>query len=247
MQTNSLSSTVQLQSTQARGVRHDWASRVILVAASIVLGALSAYLLTSRDFSFDLGITHAIQAIGIPWFERLMRAVSYPGYPPQLYVFLAFIPAILWIAGLKWEAVTEVFAIVGIGAVGMMVKLLVDRPRPTADIVNVWTVLDGGRLSFPAGHASSYVAILGFLLFVLWQSRQRTWWHIALNAVFSILIVLVGASRVYSGEHWFTDVIGGYSLGLIWLIVTIYVYQWGKSRFFVDKGTASHDPERQQI
>ncbi len=54
-----------------------------------------------------------------------------------------------------------------------------------------------------------------------------------------LLIALIGLARVYSGEHWFSDVVGGYLFGSIWLVLTIRFYDWGKSRFLVNQPTAA--------
>lgn len=53
-----------------------------------------------------------------------------------------------------------------------------------------------------------------------------------------MLIALIGLARIDSGEHWFSDVVGGYLVGTIWLVLTIYFYRWGKPRFFVNQPQA---------
>jgi undecaprenyl-diphosphatase len=55
---------------------------------------------------------------------------------------------------------------------------------------------------------------------------------------FAVLISLMGLSRIYQGEHWFSDVMGAYLLGSLWLALTIKLYRWGKPRFFVDQPVA---------
>jgi len=40
------------------------------------------------------------------------------------------------------------------------------------------------------------------------------------------LIVLIGPSRVFLGAHWASDVVGGYLIGTIWLILLILAYRW---------------------
>jgi len=131
----------------------------------------------------------------------------------------------------RWAAMAHVFA-VGIGVVGLVVKILVDRPRPSAALIQVANPnLDGGKYSFPAGHVESYVAILGFLWFLACISPSRSLWRALTLIVFGLMIALIGLARIYSGEHWFSDVAGGYLLGSIWLVLTIRFYDWGKSRF----------------
>ena len=210
---------------------------VTIVLATVGFIALSFMARSIRYFDFDLSAARALQAIHENAFDVLMRVVGTPGYPPQVYAEIVVLLVILWVVKLKWEALMEVFATVGIGVVGLIVKILVDRPRPTPDLINVMTSLDNGKQSYPAGHVESYVAILGFLWYLSYtllpKNSLRRWVQLL---VYGAMIVLIGFSRVYVGEHWLTDVIGGYLLGGIWLWLTIKLYEWGKPRFFKRKG-----------
>jgi undecaprenyl-diphosphatase len=53
-----------------------------------------------------------------------------------------------------------------------------------------------------------------------------------LLALLSVFIGLVGVSRIYLGQHWASDVLGAYLLGSLILAGVIFLYQWGKRRFF---------------
>ena len=82
--------------------------------------------------------------------------------------------------------------------------------------------------------------------FVLSASRSpsiRAWlWGGA-----AVLTLAVGASRVYLGAHWLTDVLGGYALGATWLAAVIAVTLWtkeGLGRSREEKGTADADASR---
>ncbi len=206
------------------------------ICASVLLLALAFSAHTTRFFPFDLTYERAVQTIHAGWFDMLMRAVGAPGYPPQVYVVVVAIVALLWILGWRWEAVAETFAIVGIGAVGLLIKVLVNRPRPLPSLVYVANPgLDGGKFSFPAGHVESFVAIFGFLIFLLLARGMPGVVRTLAILFFLGLIVLIGPSRMYVGEHWFSDVLGGYLFGSAWLALTIYFYRWGQGRFIKDK------------
>ena len=58
----------------------------------------------------------------------------------------------------------------------------------------------------------------------------------------SLLAGLMGVSRIYQGQHWFSDVMGAYLLGSVWLALTIKFYRWGKPRFFVHQPVAPAIP-----
>ena len=209
---------------------------LFVVAASIGLMALAVAAHTTHYFNVDLLIAQAVQSIQVPGFDLLLRGVGWPGYPPQLYVGLVLIFLVLFFFVSRWAAMAHLFATVGIGAVGLLIKMLVDRPRPSATLIHVANPnLDGGKYSFTAGHVESYVAVLGFLWFLAYFSQGRSLRRTSALMIFGVMIALIGLARIYSGEHWFSDVAGGYLLGSIWLVLTIRFYDWGKSRFLVKR------------
>ncbi len=217
------------------------AGSVLVGLASLALLVLAWLAHAVPYFGFDLSTTRAVQAIHVGAFDALMRIVAAPGYPPQVYLMVVLMLVILWAFKLKWEALAEVFAVLGIGIVGLIIKILVARPRPTPDLVNVMTALDNGGQSFPAGHVESYVAIVGFLWYLSYTLLPK---HAVSRfvelLVYGTMIAFIGLSRVYVGEHWLSDVIGGYLFGGIWLWLTIQLYEWGKPRFFKDKGSSAN-------
>ena len=61
--------------------------------------------------------------------------------------------------------------------------------------------------------------------------------------LFGGLVVLIGASRIYLGQHWASDVLGAYLLGSLTLVAYIQIYLWGKTRFFVHQPVAAVTPQ----
>ncbi len=217
------------------GEYHRFIVPVYVVFAALGLAYLSLTLRHAGPLPIDLTASHVVQSVHAVWYDLLMRFVGEPGYPPQVYPLVVWIILVLFLTGLKWEAVSEIFATVGIGVVGLIIKMFVDRPRPTPNLVTVLTVLDKGQMSFPAGHVESFVAIFGFLWFLSFVACKNVWVRTISLLFLGELMAIIGISRIYTGEHWLTDAIGGYLLGSLWLIATIWFYQWGKPRFFVQR------------
>lgn len=200
-----------------------------LILATVFLAILAFFANHYLYLPGDLSIARSVQSFRPPWFDFLMRAVSWPGYPPQVYVWSFAIPVVLFLLRRRWEAVMQLFATVGVGIFGYAIKFLVDRPRPTTEFVRIiHSGLEGGKMSFPAGHVEAYVAIFGFLFFLSWSLLpKRSWWRRVQLFFYSFMIFLIGISRIYSGEHWPSDALGGYLVGSIWLAITVEIYFWG--------------------
>ncbi|MEO7277469.1 MAG: phosphatase PAP2 family protein [Sphingomicrobium sp.] len=97
-------------------------------------------------------------------------------------------------------------------------KLLVDRPRPAveAHLVVVKTA------SFPSGHAANSM-IFYVTLALLLATRTRWKSHAIAGAI--LLSLMIGTSRVMLGVHWPSDVIGGWTFGLLWVVAAIALAQ----------------------
>jgi membrane-associated phospholipid phosphatase len=122
----------------------------------------------------------------------------------------------------------------------VLVKDLIGRPRPTADLVNVVARLQD--YSFPSGHVMYYLGFLGFIGFLVFSLLKPSLKRSLLLVIIGIPVVLIGVSRIYLGEHWASDVLGSYLLGSLTLVAIIQFYRWGKTRFFVHQPVAAAGP-----
>jgi len=220
-----------------------WRARVFqgyLVVATVAFGILVVLASLFNYFAIDLSITRAVQTISFPGFAGLMWWVSLIGYAPQIYLLVAALAVLLFALGLRWEAVVSLVAAGGAAGLGQLVKLVVHRPRPGANLVNVIQQLNS--FSFPSGHVLTYTAFFGFLFFLGVTLLKPSWGRTLLLVILGALVALVGVSRIYVGDHWASDVVGAYLLGSIWLVLTVYLYQWGKTRFFVRQPLAPEKP-----
>lgn len=85
---------------------------------------------------------------------------------------------------------------------------------------------DLSTFSFPSGHATGAVALVGMFCVFLYQEKENIkgadWW-ITLGILY---IILIGISRIYLGVHFLSDVIGGYLLGSLWIIVALSILEY---------------------
>ncbi len=114
--------------------------------------------------------------------------------------------------------------LIGAASTGYVMKILIERMRPSGLIPSLIET----SFSFPSGHATAAMAFYGFvayLLCTLFPAKKLT----VLAAAIAI-IVSVGFSRLYLGVHFPSDVLAGYILGCLWILVGIGVTERIQSR-----------------
>src|SRR5579863_3766196 len=190
----------------------------------ILFGLLATFVHFHPVLGVDVTITKDFQKDQSPWLSGLMTAVSYIGYQDWLSIGLVVVAAvILWLVDLRLEAITVAVVYAVSGLLNGLIKLIVNRPRPNASLVEVFRNASGQ--SFPSGHVMSYVAFWGLLFTfgVILFDRWR-WWRIALLVVSGFFVVMVGPSRIYLGAHWASDVLGAYLIEAALLGIALLIY-----------------------
>jgi undecaprenyl-diphosphatase len=156
----------------------------------------------------------------------LLQTISFLGKPVFLALVIAVAAGFAWHRGRHRVAAFLVTTSLGGGLVDSAVKILVDRPRPKVDHP-VATAL--GK-SFPSGHSMSSTIVYGAVLLVYMAAIPPRRRRLALAAT-TALVVAIGASRLFLGVHFLTDVLGGYVLGLAWLAGATAVFEvWREER-----------------
>jgi membrane protein DedA with SNARE-associated domain/membrane-associated phospholipid phosphatase len=165
----------------------------------------------------DLGVFDFLQQLRTGAADQVMVIVTQAG---SVGVMLPLVVVVL--AWLLWRRCWRTAAYwVGSAAFAeLMVQVLkytLARQRPLA-------LYDGGeQFSFPSGHATVSVVVLGFLAFLV-SRRQSGAWRTWVGIVATVYVVMVAFSRLYLGAHWFSDVVAGASFGLAWVAFVSMVY-----------------------
>ena len=170
---------------------------------------------------------------GPAWLEEVMRDFTALGSVTVLFLTVAAVVGYLWMVK-KYAAMALVVAATAGGlAVGSVLKYFFARPRPSVvpHLAGVMTA------SFPSGH-SMYSAIVYLTLGSL-LARLAPDWHVKIYFIIValVLIVLVGISRVYLGVHYPTDVLAGWTAGLVWALVCWLAARYLQRKRIVEKDT----------
>ncbi|WP_082100371.1 phosphatase PAP2 family protein [Demequina maris] len=146
--------------------------------------------------------------------------------PVFLPIVVAVIALLWWrITRSWWEPALLVGAMLLSTGLSVVLKLAVGRTRPAADLMSI----PGGETSgsFPSGHtigATTLILVVGYLL---WHEDAEASWALAGWTLASLaLIVLVGASRLYLGYHFLTDVLAGACVAVAVLGVVVGLERW---------------------
>ncbi|MFC2039527.1 phosphatase PAP2 family protein [Chloroflexota bacterium] len=114
----------------------------------------------------------------------------------------------------------------------LIIKLVVDRPRPpNLDTgTQSWYLIPGP--AFPSGHVLHFVFLYGLLFYLVPTLIKNRRTRLALRVFLGSMILLVGPSVVYTGRHWPSDALGGYIVGGFFLAALIWGYnRWKDGKF----------------
>lgn len=177
---------------------------------------------------WDVYITHEIQEFPSAGVGDLLVLVSLVGFWPWNFVLPLLAVGVM--LGLRWfvQAGFTMLSSAG-GLLAEVVKNMVDRPRPTPEFANIYAPLT--TFSFPSGHVTGYTVLFGFVFYLAFTSLPRTMvWRWVVMVVCVAMVVMVGPSRIYMGQHWASDVLAGYALGFAYLLLVIAAHQWWVAR-----------------
>ena len=186
-----------------------------------LFGGVVVDVLTSDPIVFaDVRIANLLAVFRTPALIHLFSWITLLGKWPVV-VGIAAITIIIWML-YKWRVFIVPFLITLLVSelFNWLGKIIIHRSRPDVALYVEHTY------SFPSGHSTIAVALYGFIAYAL--IRTQTKWRTKLIILFWALMVIIGIgfSRLYLGEHFVSDVWGGYLLGLLWLIIGTSIAEW---------------------
>jgi undecaprenyl-diphosphatase len=195
------------------GRRLSWS--IVALISAVAFGLLLWGVLVHAGLTLaDPGVANFVARHRLSWLTPAMQLVTWLGSSFFIIPFGIAVGVTLWRRRHSWQPLV-MMAAAFLGAAGLydIVKPAVGRARPPAALQVGGP--DIGR-AFPSGHATQSIAFYGMLAVVLiaWYAPRHRRLFVAGAA---LITLVVGASRLYLGVHWLTDVLGGYALGLAWL------------------------------
>ncbi|WP_255153806.1 phosphatase PAP2 family protein [Ferruginibacter sp. HRS2-29] len=118
-------------------------------------------------------------------------------------------------------------AVVSLSSLCVMfgLKMLFRRPRPDMPLLH-----EVKGLSFPSGHAFMSFTFFGIVIYLIYKSRFKGWKRYLAVIIFILVTLLVGISRIYLRVHYASDVIAGFCMGFMWMVITLVILRQVENR-----------------
>jgi len=160
---------------------------------------------------FDVPVERFIQSLSWGPVVQVFTALDWVEGTRQQLVGLA---GIALVAAINWRAVPlMVFGALS-GAIYTITATLIERPRPSDELVNV--IRHTGASSYPSGHVAFFCWFLVLIILSVVVGRLPRPFVVAAWVAAALLLLAVSIGRIYIGEHWPSDILGGLFLGLGW-------------------------------
>jgi undecaprenyl-diphosphatase len=175
-------------------------------------------ILNLKNDRFDHFVFDQVAFLVSPFTTSFMQFITFFGnhnflIPANLGLTAYF----LFIKKHRWYSIKVPVIAIGGVLIMFLLKQFFNRPRP---LIPLLEPVSG--LSFPSGHSLMSVSFYGLLIFLVWDNITDRFWKWLLTILLGITILLIGFSRIYLRLHYFSDVVAGFSAGIIWLSVSVW-------------------------
>lgn len=146
-----------------------------------------------------------------PFMEGLSALATPVALVAMLLIVIAFAPG-------RRPGACCALNLVLVVLLNQVLKFVIQRPRPDGI-----SIAEASGFSFPSGHSMAAMAFFGLLVWMVWhyeKDRSLKW---GCCIAFSLIVVMVGVSRIYLGVHYASDVVAGFCLSLAWLALYTHV------------------------
>lgn len=200
---------------------------VALVVALVVLAVVAVWAAFSGVGPARLDSAALAESIEerTPIRTSLAVVITTLGSTVVMALLAVAVGAWCWARGRRADAVLAVGAMAGASLVFTLLKNVLDRSRPPLD----GRLVDVANESLPSGHATMSFVVVGTIVVLAWAGRGMLA-RVGLVVAAAAWIGAVGATRVYLGVHWFSDVLAGWAVGAAWLALCVTAWLRWRAR-----------------
>lgn len=183
----------------------------------LFFGIIQDYIGQETLIKADLRIINLVSQYRKSYINELMLFITHLAKGEVITVAVIFSLIILFLLN-KWSYLKSLLVSVIFGQLFVwIIKNIIERPRPPLSEALVAET----SYSFPSGHTFAAIAFYGLITFFIFKSLKKKNLKKIILFFGSVLIILIGFSRIYLGAHWPSDVLASYASGLAWLSIII--------------------------
>ncbi|MBR2834065.1 MAG: phosphatase PAP2 family protein [Bacilli bacterium] len=195
----------------------------ILLGSFIFIFAFVVHgLLADKLTNFDTTIYSFIISFKSPFLTFFFLFISFLASPSTLVIVSL---VIFLIFKNKKYGLLSLCNLIFIVLLNQGLKLFFSRERPFE-----WMLINEKGFSFPSGHAMVSAAFYGIVIYLMWRTNISKKTKIILTIILSLLIFLIGISRIYLGVHFASDVLAGFTLSVSYVIIATSVIDYYLSK-----------------
>jgi membrane-associated phospholipid phosphatase len=202
------------------GLRLSGRERALLVGGGVALAIylLMAWWAGQSISALDTLMRDLVHLTRHPVLNAPVTEISRLGAAEGLIPLILLGSLVLWRQRPGWAIGLPVL-MAGTGALQFLAKWSVDRPRPN---LAPW--------GFPSGHMLSLVVFFGLVAYLISMSGTSRPRRRLVVALCPVPVTLVAYSRLYLDAHWLTDLAGGLTVGLAYLLLALLLVEMARTR-----------------
>lgn len=204
------------------GLRYQLKNQKTLLLVCLLFLASFLLLAQSRNSlnTIDLQTNSWATSIQTDAFTAIAVAVDYIFDTTSLAVISLVFAVYLFYRKYRKYSALLLAGMAGNAFLVSLAKTLVSSDRPLNGLVPDFD------FAFPSGHTTGSIVFCGLLTYFTWQHWKSAKAKTMSSALFITITSIVAFDRIYLNVHWFSDVLGGYLLGLFWLALILWVFRY---------------------
>lgn len=188
---------------------------IIVTICFIIFVAVLEDVFDNELIKMDTTIFNVIKLTRSDYATSVFKMITAFGSAP---VFITITLLILIFIKNKRVGVMVSLNLLAVGALNQIFKYIVQRPRPIES-----RLIEESGYSFPSGHSMVSTAFYGLIIYFIFKYVKNKMIRNICCVLLSILVLLIGVSRIYLGVHYTSDVIAGFVFSIAYLIIFITI------------------------
>ena len=188
---------------------------IVFILSIISFITIMILLLTNNTVTFDKYIYNFISSFRCNSLDYIMKTITYIGNTIPVFIIIIILMMFLNNKNRILLGSSMVITLL----INQTIKYIIRRPRPPIEE----RLITQGGYSFPSGHSMMSLCLYGVLIYLTWTNIKDKRIKFLIISLLSLLILLIGISRIYLRVHYPSDVIAGFLLTISILIINITI------------------------